>query len=223
MARKPQASRKAIVGSRTASFLELEFEALYRRAELLEARKHRLGVTLVGTFGVLAAGTLARLDAPATTKVASAVLFGMLLAVGLLSARSAAQAGIQVVLLYRRAGRVRQYFADQDPQVRPYLPWAPGDDTPPLRDSRWYTTLDMGESAVGFTCVASATALAHLLGPTSGGWAFALPLLGATLTLAVISLIRVTSVRAAEREAARPYNTRFPYREGAAESLDGHH
>lgn len=208
-----------------ASFLKLEFDVLHRRIEVLERKRADRSTAFIAGFGLIG-GAFAFVSVTGfvvDNGYVVGALFAIVLFIGWGIMRQSTFAAIQIVLLYRRAGRVRVYFQYASPGIARYLPWAPGDDTPPFRDSRAYSTFDPNDTVVKALNCVSGAAIPLSFGPgdiraISAGLVFAL-----LVFLGQMIWIRA-AVGSADREASKPYNVRFPRRslKGASDEGGGH-
>ncbi|WP_157554955.1 hypothetical protein [Nocardia crassostreae] len=198
-----------------SAFLIAEFNVLHGRIALLEtARRHQISVYMaaVGAVTALVGGTYAR--ASADWQHLGSVAGAVLTLAGLILIRQHLVVAVQIVVLYRRAGRIRCWFDDNHKGLRRYLPWIPGDDTPPFRDSATYSTFAPKDPIMTFGTAVSAGLFAFSLSDTLRA-----PLtLAVAVSAAVLALTYLALALAARRwteslEAVtkEPYNIHFPY------------
>ena len=122
--------------SRDASvdFLIAEFNALQQRAVQAEQSK----ATSTNFFLVIVAAILAGLPfllnlvPPELISLILIAAFTFILIAGCLTLEHSINQSVISMILYRRAGRVRRWFAVQDPTIRPFLPFEPNDDRPAI-------------------------------------------------------------------------------------------
>lgn len=206
-----------------AQFLNLEFDVLHRRIDLMERKKAERASVFVGIAGLVLAASITQASLT-RGRLADSIVALCVSVIGDAIFLQNATSSIQIVLLYRRAGRIRCFYEDQIPSVRPYLPWASGDDTPPFADSRAYSTHDRSDLiALG---ISSASAAA-------GGWLLTsqaiaqmlLAIMFASATYFSMAYLAGRLRKQAEVEANAPYNIHFPYRArvSVGEDMTGHH
>jgi hypothetical protein len=114
-------------------FLIAEFNAIQQRAIGFEEIKS----ARINFFLIIVAATIAGLASlPDNLKaiypsmiVAGAVIVFLL---GVSTLKSVMDYSIAVVILFRRAGRIRQWFVNNDKKIEKYIPFEPNDDRPPI-------------------------------------------------------------------------------------------
>lgn len=129
-------SEEIKVDEHAVSFLIAEFTALQERARHYEDLKS----AKINYFLVLVAATLAGLFGFASsqaTQISVRTLFVMGLAVsipvflvGVVTLSQSVGISIAIVSLYRKAGRIRRYFANLNSSIWKYLPYKANDDSP---------------------------------------------------------------------------------------------
>jgi hypothetical protein len=118
-----------------AAFLTAEMEGLNQRAlhydEALSSKVNFYLVVVTALAGglVLAAGTgaLAPIVLPVTC-----IVLAFLFQLGMVTFGQCLDLSATVTTLYRRVGRIRHWFIEQQPALEPYLPFTVGDDRPQL-------------------------------------------------------------------------------------------
>lgn len=130
----------------SVDFLIAEFEALQQRAHLVEQSKTtstNLYLLIVAAALAGTPGLLSLVPKNFTTVILIAALVFILVA-GLLTLEYSITQSVVSIMLYRRAGRIRRWFLEQDSTIGVYLPFAPNDDSPainvPLLESRGIET-----------------------------------------------------------------------------------
>jgi hypothetical protein len=126
-----------------APFMVAEFETLTSRILNIEQTKAtRINFYIVivsAAIGGLSLATQFQMTTslnPLIVPALSSVVF--LLGIAILNEN--VELASKAVFLYRRAGRIRCWFQDKNPNILPYLAWTPGDDTPPFKDDPGYGT-----------------------------------------------------------------------------------
>jgi hypothetical protein len=120
----------------TTNFLIAEFNALQERATSLEQVKSNQ----VNFFLIVVAGATAGLSGlsgvesfalyvPGTLFIASLVIFLL----GIVTLYQSVNYSLSIVSFYRRCGRIRRWFMDNDPTIAPYLAFHAGDDQPTFK------------------------------------------------------------------------------------------
>ena len=201
-------------------FMIAEFSTLQGRIDSLErTRSERTSIFLGGAL-LVAAAVVTTADSTPSTLVRFTVS-GTLAATALLVQLSGLRTGIQVVLLYRRAGRVRCYFHDKSPEIYPYLPWAPGDDTPPFRDSVGYSAFQWWDPILTMVGVVASAVLGWIFADwaAADGWMEYSVSLACALAFLVALILAARSIqRRAEQVAAESYNSHFPVSDRISDS-----
>lgn len=132
---------------------------------------------------------------------------------GLVVIREQLLHGLEVTTLYRRAGRIRCWFHDQDPSIYDYLPWAPGDDTPPFDDARAFRTFP-GPDPIMAMVTLSALGGASYFGSSLAidtTWVRVCAGAGGVVAGGLVAALQASSLKATqERLGGAPYNSHFP-------------
>jgi hypothetical protein len=118
----------------SVDFFIAEFNALQQRAVQAEQSK----ATSTNLYLIIVAATLAGIPSLLTLvppDLIALVLISAFLFVfiaGLLTLEYSINQSVISMMLYRRAGRIRRWFAVQDPNMQPFLPFEPNDDRPAI-------------------------------------------------------------------------------------------
>ena len=146
----------------SAEFLLAEFNALQERAiSLEEIKSGRLNFFLL-VAGAIIAG-LSSLYGNST--FSSMYLIGVLISsvvlflIGMLTLKNIVDYSIAIVSLYRRAGRIRRWFVDQDSGLNKYVAFEPTDDRPKIKISSNLLAWRGGEPILMVINMVSASAL----------------------------------------------------------------
>ncbi|MBD2106769.1 hypothetical protein [Nodosilinea sp. FACHB-13] len=115
-----------------AEFLLAEFNAIQQRAVQIEQSK----ASSVNFYLVIVAATIASIPGVLSLMPKEAAryivigTFSFILIVGLLTLDHSVNQAINIIRLYRRAGKVRRYFLDQAENIKLYLPFEANDSLP---------------------------------------------------------------------------------------------
>lgn len=115
-----------------AEFLLVEFNAIQQRAIQIEQSK----ASSVNFYLVIVAATIAgvpgilSLVPKEASRVVLIATFAFIFIVGLLTLEHSVNQAINIIRLYRRAGKIRRYFLDQDSDIKAYLPFEANDALP---------------------------------------------------------------------------------------------
>jgi len=118
----------------SVDFLLAEFNALQQRAGQAEQSK----ATNTNLYLIIVAATLAGIPSLLTLVPRDLIpliliaAFLFILITGLVTLEYSINQSVISMILYRRAGRIRRWFAIQDPNIRPFLPFEPNDDRPAI-------------------------------------------------------------------------------------------
>jgi len=119
----------------SADFLLAEFNALQNRAiAFSNNQSNRVNFLLAVVAAALAGGSQLVGDLalhPYFREVMLATALGILL-LGLFTLRQNVDYAVASVILFRRAGRVRLWFVEQDPKIAQYVAFEYGDDRPAM-------------------------------------------------------------------------------------------
>lgn len=157
--KKETSSDKKAVSS---EFLLTEFNALQQRAISLEEVKS----SRVNFFLIVVAATIAGFSGIAGLSTFQAyypviIMLGslILLLLGISTLNHSVDYSAAIVVLYRRAARVRRWFVDHNPEIEPYVAFEPNDDRP--RMDTPYLSWRGGEAVI---LVANAVSSAIIVG-----------------------------------------------------------
>ncbi|MBI5053927.1 MAG: hypothetical protein HZB52_11780 [Chloroflexi bacterium] len=114
-------------------FLLAEFNSLQDRANQLEELKS----SRINFFLVIVAAALAGLTSfigvsnfPITVNFIILAVSLILFLIGLTTLTQIVQYSIAIVSFYRKAGRIRRWFVDVNPEILDYVAFKPADDSP---------------------------------------------------------------------------------------------
>jgi len=114
-------------------FLLAEFNSLQERAAQLEdIKSSRINFFLVIVAAVFA-GVTSFIGTPTIPIANNSILIitsFILLLVGLTTLTQTVQYSIAIVTFYRKAGRIRRWFVDNNPEILNYVAFKPADDSP---------------------------------------------------------------------------------------------
>jgi len=197
------------------NFLIAEFNALHARILSLEnARGQRVNYYLL-TIGVFVSFVSAQVGRALTDWHHPAGAGAAILAIiGILLLRQHVVLAAQVVVLYRRAGRIRCWFDDNYESIRRYLPWTPGDDTPPFRDSTTYSTYAARDPLLILGTVLSIGLLSTMLLLSfriSLTWRVVTGIAAVLTSYILVEILIYHWTKSLERVTMEPYNVHFPY------------
>lgn len=118
-----------------AQYLTVEMEGLHSRAihyDQTLAGKINFYLVVVTAFsgGLVLAATSDNPSLVSLSLPAACLVLFFLLAIGISTLQQCMDLAATVTTLYRRVGRIRKWFVDQDRDVEKYLPFAVGDDRP---------------------------------------------------------------------------------------------
>ena len=119
----------------SADFLLAEFNALQNRAiALANSQSNRVNFLLI-----IVAAALAGVSQLVNSLTLQPYLYGVILAaalgillLGLFTLRQNVDDAVASVILFRRAGRIRLWFVEQNPQIAQYIAFEYGDDKPTM-------------------------------------------------------------------------------------------
>ncbi len=194
----------------SADFLIAEFNAIQERAMGLEEIKSGR----INFFLIIVAAIIAGISGLADTAIAQQhypeiILVGaaLVLALGVSTLKSIVNYSYAIVMLFRKAGRVRRWFLENDMKIKNYLPFESNDDRPRIRISliSW-----RGAEAVLLiiNAVAASIVVGMGLSSLSQTWAA----IGAGGALLLVWLIQVWFVKGHLKkiEQQESENTLFP-------------
>lgn len=119
--------------SDTATYMVAELQVLHLRAVQAEQNASgKISFFLAGSTGVLGAVILSAQN-PMILAHLGEILMGalaLLTAAGLLTLAQTLDLYVSSIFFYRRMGRIRRWFADQNPHAAIYMPFRVGDDNP---------------------------------------------------------------------------------------------
>jgi hypothetical protein len=116
-----------------APFMVAEFRTLSDRILQIEKTRTTRVNYFIGIITAVVAGIALAIEFANVKNTIVDILPFVLFSVfflGLAILRENLVLASQVVFMFRRAGRIRCWFRDKNPNILPYLPWSPGDDTP---------------------------------------------------------------------------------------------
>ncbi|NUO79168.1 hypothetical protein HUU05_03755 [candidate division KSB1 bacterium] len=118
----------------TAQFLIAEFNALQERAknfEEIKANRVNFYLLVVAAIGAIFSTATQAFDLFQKYFSESIVLTAaVLLLLGVSTLKDSVDYSGAIVIFFRRAGRIRRWFADFDQSIAPYLAFQPADDRP---------------------------------------------------------------------------------------------
>ncbi len=126
----------SVNGTASAQFLIAEYNALQARAiNLEEIKSGRLNFFLLIAGAIVAALSAFRGDSIFGYGYRSGVFLSamILLLLGILTLKNSIDYSIAIVLLHRRAGRMRRWFVDHDESIKKYVAFEAADDRPRLK------------------------------------------------------------------------------------------
>lgn len=147
-------------------FMISEFQTITSRVLNIEqTRATRVNYYIVLVTGIFGSFVLSfqNLKDTFATSILALFLSSISLMLGVAILNECTDLAAQIVFLYRRAGRIRCWFHDKNPKVLPYLPWMPGDDTPPFRDDPGFATFVGSDSILFFGNSISASVFVYFL------------------------------------------------------------
>lgn len=117
----------------TSTYLITELQLVHQRASLYEQSVSTRTNLFLASLSVVIGGPIIAADNQGqnvfSILFALAVL-GFFALLGFLTLAQVLDAYMSSVFLYRRMGRIRQYFVVQDPDLERFMPFAHGDDKP---------------------------------------------------------------------------------------------
>lgn len=121
--------------SLSADFLLAEFNTLQNRASVLESNKsNRVNFMLILAAGVMA-GIGPIISIPALQPYQGSIILFVAIAIlllGIFTLQQNIDDSVSIVVLFRRAGRVRLWFVEQDKRICDYVAFHYGDDHPKM-------------------------------------------------------------------------------------------
>jgi hypothetical protein len=143
-------------------FLIAEFNAIQDRAIGLEEIKSGR----INFFLIIVAATVAGLSSlpeNLKTNYSSIVLVGAMIVflLGVSTLKSVMGYSVAIVILFRKAGRIRRWFVNNDKSIEKYIPFEANDDRPPIKIAPWLIGWRGGEPILLIT---NATALSVATG-----------------------------------------------------------
>jgi hypothetical protein len=161
-------------------FLIAEFNAIQERAIGFEEIKSGR----INFFLIIVAATVAGLASLANdlTYFPLVVFAGavFLFLLGVSTLRSVMGYSIAIVILFRRAGRIRRWFVSMDKSIEKYVPFEANDDRPPIKIAQWLIDWRGGEPILLIT---NATALSIAAGVAISYLSFTGALISAVIVL----------------------------------------
>lgn len=115
-----------------AEFLLAEFNAIQQRAIQIEQSK----ASNINFYLVIVAATIAgvpgiiRILTTETVRGVLIAIFVFISIIGILTLEHSVNQATNTIRLYRRAGKIRRYFLDQDSDIKAYLPFEASDSLP---------------------------------------------------------------------------------------------
>ena len=123
-----------------ADYFIAEMEGLHQRAlHFDDAIANRISTYLnitTAIFGVIVFLTQLTNNNWSIVMFALVISLIVVLVIGILTLRQVSEAYGAAVVLYRRVGRIRKWFADHAPEIEPYQPFTVGDDRPKITESK---------------------------------------------------------------------------------------
>lgn len=148
----------------TAQFLIAEFNALQERAknfEEIKANRVNFYLLVVAAVGAVFSTATQALDVFQKYFSESILLTAtVLFLLGVSTLKDSVDYSGAIVIFFRRAGRVRRWFADFDQSIAPYLAFQPADDRPTFSVPYSLTAWRGAETVIILFNVISATAIA---------------------------------------------------------------
>jgi hypothetical protein len=170
-------------------YLLAEYEALQERiAGLEQARSGQVNffLVIVAAFVASLSGFYDLLQGSKDIWIIAAAGSFILFLVGFSTLHNSVDYSISVIVLYRRAGRIRRRFWELDKAMLPYLPYEPADDRPKIKLATFYLGYRGGEPVL---LIINALALAAFFLALLTG-IFSLPI----FALTIIAVILVTGI-----------------------------
>ena len=147
-------------GNTSNDFLIAEFNALQDRAIGFEEIKSGR----INFFMIIFAATVAGLSSLSGLTVFPFIVFVcavIIFLLGVSTLRSVMSYSVAIVILFRKAGRIRRWFVDSDKRIEKYIPFEANDDRPLIRIAPWLIGWRGGEPILLIT---NATALSVATG-----------------------------------------------------------
>jgi len=136
----------------SAEFLVAEFSALQDQViRLEEAKSNRVNFFLIVVAAVTAgvSGSIANPNLQHSLGLVFICIASMvLLLLGVATLNELVRYSESIVSLYRRAGRIRRWFVDFDPEIAPYLAFEATDEHPKVDLETGYLTFRGGDAVV---------------------------------------------------------------------------
>ena len=149
-----------------AQYLTVEMDGLHNRAihyDQMLAGKINFFLIIVTAFagGLVLAADSGNANLVSLSLPVACLVLSFLLIIGVATLRQCMDLAASVTTLYRRVGRIRRWFADQDLDSEKYLPFTVGDDRPQFNPN--YALLRGMETILLLVNAAVAGALAVFL------------------------------------------------------------
>ncbi|MBN2285186.1 MAG: hypothetical protein JXI43_01965 [Tissierellales bacterium] len=116
-----------------AQYFLAELNLLENRATRFEENKSNRINFFILLFGITLAGVTSGMQSEVVRENSQLIITYIsfvLLVIGLLSLNSQIEYSITIVTLYRKSGRIRRWFLDNNKEIAPYLIFEPADDKP---------------------------------------------------------------------------------------------
>jgi hypothetical protein len=167
-----------------AEFLLAEFNAIQQRAIQIEQSKSSsinfylviVAATIAGVPGILS------LVPKEAARVVLIAMFAFILIVGLLTLDHSVNQAVNIIRLYRRAGKVRRYFLDQENDIKAYLPFEANDALPRINLSSSLTYRGAEVTVFTINIASIATIFAVIFSYISWIWAIVAAIVVAGIT-----------------------------------------
>lgn len=205
-------------GSNTEGFLLSEFDALQERAIGLEGIKS----SRVNFFLIVAAATIAGVSGLADVKSIEpmfpyVVILGafFLFLLGISTLKNVTDYSIAIVSLFRRAGRIRRWFVDNNSEIERYVAFQANDDRPKIYIGKSLLTWRGGEPILVISNTATASII---IGVSLSFVALIWALVGALFSALIVWQLQIwyLSRKLAKHQLKEESNVNFPSNENAS-------
>jgi len=146
----------------STEFLLTEFNALQDRAiSLEEIKANRLNFFLL-VVGVVVAGLSSLYGKSSFSSLYMTSVFVsafVIFLLGILTLKNSVDYSIAIVSFYRKAGRIRRWFVENDPGIDKYVAFEPTDDRPKMKLSATFLAWRGGEPVLVVINMVSASVL----------------------------------------------------------------
>jgi hypothetical protein len=123
-------------GNTSKDFLIAEFNAIQDRAIGMEEIKSGR----INFFLIIVAATVAGLSSLAGLTAFPFIVFAgsvIIFVLGVSTLKSVMNYSVAIVILFRKAGRIRRWFVDNDKNIEKYVPFEANDDRPSIKIVPW--------------------------------------------------------------------------------------